>query len=114
MNYTGQMYVIGLALRNSHKKDIIAQVSPFSSRLLRLSSLISALEADPDLAQIPLHNYPEFSKRSMFLQVVTTFQKLGKATFLRYFFRYANLRMILPPQNLRDPVNYPSTVSWIT
>ncbi len=90
------VYVIGLALRNSHTKDIIAQVSPFSSRELRLlglSSLIRALEADPDLAQIPPSQLPRILQTLYICtgcDYISFFSKLGKATFLRYLFQYAN------------------------
>ena len=89
------VYVIGLALLNSCSKDVIAQVNPFSSRelrLLHLSNLIGALEKDPDLGKISTSELPQILQTLYVCtgcDYVSLFSRLGKATFLRYFFQYA-------------------------
>ena len=83
---------VGLPLQSIKEKDVIVQVSTYSTRelrLLNLSNFISALQNDPDLAHV---NPSVLAKVMQTIYVVTecdyisSFSQIGKATFLRYFY----------------------------
>lgn len=89
------VYMIGLPLQCTREKDIIVQISDMNSRELRLISmkrLIAALLNDPDLANVAAGTHFQILQ-SLFVSTgcdyVSFFSGLGKATFLRYFFQYA-------------------------
>ncbi len=91
------VYMIGLGLQGSGQtKDVIAQVSPYSSReltFLHMSRLIRALETDPDLGKLKQSELP-FIFQALFVctgcDYVSFFSGIGKSTFLRYFFQYSS------------------------
>ena len=89
------VHMIGLPLQAAQNKDIVVQINPFSARelrLLRISSLIQALQADPDLGRVRESELPSILQ-TLFVctgcDYVSFFHGIGKATFLRYFFQYA-------------------------
>ena len=89
-------YHIGCALKTATSKDIIIQLNKISSRELKylhLTNLLKALANDPDLAHINPTELPQILQT---LYVCTGcdytsfFSRVGKATFLRYFFQHAS------------------------
>ena len=90
------VYHVGLPLQCVTLKEVTVQVSPMHCRelkLLNLTALVNGFENDPDLAQIEPNILPKVVQT---LYVVTGcdyisfFSKMGKATFLRYFYQYAS------------------------
>ena len=62
-------------------------------RLLNLASLVQALLNDPDLAHIDPILHPQILQTLFVVSgcdYISFFSRLGKATFLRYFYQYAS------------------------
>lgn len=89
------VYMVGLGLPCARSKEIVAQINPYHTRelrLLHLNRLITALETDPDLGKVE-------SDLPRILQAIyvatgcdytSFFSRIGKSTFLRYFYQYAS------------------------
>ncbi len=89
------VYHIGCGLQIEQSKCTVIQLSKMNSKeikLLNLQNLTRALRTDPDLAQINEAILPNILQT---LYVCTGcdytsfFSRIGKATFLKYFFQYA-------------------------
>jgi hypothetical protein len=90
------VYHIGLPLACIKEKQVIVQLHPLSSRELKyldLPALSNALGNDPDLAGIEPSILPRILQ-TIFItsgcDYISFFSKIGKGTFLRYFFQYAS------------------------
>ncbi len=101
------VYHIGLGLYSANKQ-VLVQVSAISSReirLLDLTALVVALQSDPDLVDIPSDILPQVMQ-TLFVctgcDYISFFSQLGKATFIRYFFQYANVTSGDPLGTLAD------------
>ena len=76
-------------------KDIIIQISLYNSkdlRYLHLNSFITVLKSDPDLCAISSNLIPQVIQTIFVVtgcDYVSFFSGIGKATFMRYFFQYA-------------------------
>ena len=88
-------YHIGLSLQQPNKQ-IFIQLSPINSRevkFLNMTALCTALINDPDLVHIEQSNIPQVMQ-TIFVcsgcDYISFFSHIGKASFLRYFFQYAN------------------------
>ena len=90
------VYHIGLPLKCVTQKEIIVQVNAVNSRqlrLLNLTALVQALCNDPDLAHINPSLRPQILQTLFVVSgcdYISFFSRLGKATFLRYFYQYAS------------------------
>ena len=90
------VYHIGLPLHHGDQKDIIIQINPYHSKelqYLHLSAFVVVLCNDPDLSAIPPHHIPQVFQ-TLFVTTgcdyISYFRRVGKATFLRYFYQHAN------------------------
>ena len=90
------VYHIGLPLHCATAKEILIQLSPVNSRELKtlnITSFISALKNDPDLAEVDSELLPKIMQTiyiSTGCDYVSFFSYLGKSTFLKYFFQYSS------------------------
>ena len=89
------VYHIGMALDSTHGKQVVVQISPVNSRQLKfldITALNAAFQNDPDLANIDATILPQVFQ-TLFVctgcDYTSFFSRIGKATFLRYFFQYA-------------------------
>lgn len=90
------VYIIGLALRSTHDKNVMVQVSKYNARELRylsLSALRLALHHDPELAPLRDGNI-ELALQAIYVSTgcdyTSFFSGIGKATFLKYFLQYSS------------------------
>ena len=89
------VYMIGLGLHCARSKEIVAQINPYHTRelrLLHLTRLIMALETDPDLGKVESH-LPHILQAlyvATGCDYVLFFSRIGKSTFMRYFYQYAS------------------------
>lgn len=101
------MYNIGLPLDSKQRKEIVVQISRVSSRelkLLKLRSLLSALQNDPDLAHIEPAILPQVSQAlyvSTWCDYVSFFSQMGKLHF--YGTSIGTLRSITGRSNVHTP-----------
>jgi len=86
---------IGLPLDNGSEKDVIIQISLYNSkdlRYLHFSAFITVLKNDPDLSAISQTLIPQVIQ-TLFVATgcdyVSFFSGIGKASFMRYFYQYA-------------------------
>ncbi len=92
------VYHIGLPLqaRLLQSKENVVQISAINShdlRLLRLNNLLSALQNDPDLANINPRLLPQVLQTlyvTSGCDYISFFSSIGKATFLQYFVQHAS------------------------
>lgn len=95
-------YHIGITIQTN--KHILVQVSSISSRemkLIDLTALKAALQNDPDLAGIPPLILPQIMQTLYVCtgcDYISFFSQLGKATFLRCFFKHASFITSGDPQ----------------
>ena len=89
------VYLIGLPLPCTKNKHILVQVSPMSSRKVKLictESLNRALSNDPDLATIPQNSHSNVIQTLFVVSgcdYISFFSGIGKATFTKYFYQHA-------------------------
>ncbi len=77
------------------KKDIVVQISQYNSKVLcylHLSAFITVMKNDPDLSTISQSLIPQIVQ-TLFVATgcdyISFFSGVGKATFMRYFYQYA-------------------------
>jgi hypothetical protein len=94
--YRRDIYHIGLPLTCIKEKHVILQLHPLSSKELKyldLAALSNALSNDPDLASMDPSILPKVIQ-TLFItsgcDYISFFCRIGKGTFLRYFFQYAS------------------------
>ena len=90
------VYHVGLPLElGAAEKQVMVQISPFTTRELKivdLSALQVALRDDPDLSYLPtslLNSIMQTLYVCTGCDYVSFFSGIGKATFLKHFFGYA-------------------------
>ncbi len=90
------VYNIGLPLESATRKDVVVQISAINCRqldLVNVTALVTALSNDPDLADVNPAVLPKVLQ-AMYVctgcDYISFFSKVGKATFLRYFFQFAS------------------------
>ena len=89
------VYLIGLPLPCTKNKHILVQVSPMSSREVKLictESLNRALSNDPDLATIPQNSHSNVIQTLFVVSgcdYISFFSGIGKATFTKHFYQHA-------------------------
>ena len=87
------VYHIGLT---QTQKDVIVQINPYSSKQLtslHLCNLKNALACDPDLATLQKDLIPQIFQTlyvATGCDYISFFHGIGKATFFRYFYQYAD------------------------
>lgn len=88
------VYHIGLPLIH-RQKEIVIQINTYNCRdlcYLHLSALLTAFTNDPDLSSLSATLVPQIFQ-TIFVasgcDYISFFSGIGKATFLRYFFQYA-------------------------
>ena len=78
---------------NTKTNNYTSAVNSCQLRLLNLTSLVQALYNDPDLAHIDPNLRPQILQTLFVVSgcdYISFFSRLGKATFLRYFYQYAS------------------------
>ena len=89
------VYVIGLALQSTQTKEVIVQLSAYSARELQLLIVKfdnGFTENDPDLGRLNNTDLPKILQSIVVCtgcDYISFFSKIGKATFMRYFYQYA-------------------------
>ena len=89
------VYHIGLPLHCATAKEILVQLNPVNSRELKtlnITSFISALKNDPDMAEVDSELLPKIMP-TIYISTgcdYVSFSYLGKSTFLKYFFQYSS------------------------
>ena len=88
------IYHIGLPL-NHGTKYIMIRINTYNSKdlcFLHLSSLINALNRDPDLSSVESSLLPRIHQTLFVVtgcDYISFFRGIGKATFMRYFFQHS-------------------------
>ena len=88
------IYHIGLPL-NHGTKYIMIRINTYNSKdlcFLHLSSLINALNCDPDLSSVESSLLPQIHQTLFVVtgcDYILFFRGIGKATFMRYFFQHS-------------------------
>ena len=87
------VYHIGLALPCVTQKQVLLQMSTVNSHQLNLTAYVQALGNDLDLAHLDPIILPQVFQTlypASGCDYISFFSQVDKATFLRYFFRYAS------------------------
>ena len=101
------VYIIGVTQWSS-SKDIYIEISTLGSKekkLLHLSHLHDSLTQDPDLAAIPQHQVPlviQTLYASTGCDYTSFFSRLGKSSFLKAFYRFAEFIGSVNPHSEKD------------
>ena len=89
--------MIGITLECAQSKDVVLQISNHNARertyVLELSSLVKALENDPDLGRLNPSDLPQLLQTIYVgtgCDYISFFSQVGKARCLKYFFQHAS------------------------